>query len=62
MAASNVVSICDSVSVCLYPSVGGVGGTISFGGLDALTLQCRKLARLERALYSGSDWMSFSFC
>lgn len=57
-----MVRICISVKVCLYPPFGGVGGTISLSGLDALTLQCRKLVRLERALYSGRDVMSFSFC
>lgn len=48
--------------VCLYPSFGGVGGVISASGCIALALQWRKLDRLERALYSGSAIMSFSFC
>jgi hypothetical protein len=48
--------------VCLYPFGGGVGGDISVSGRIALDLQWRKLDRLERALYSGSVVMSFSFC
>lgn len=29
---------------------------------DELALECKKLLRLERALYSGRTMMSFSFC